>query len=344
MKKQELSLKISGLYTNPNQFSEIPQGSLSVANNCVIDKGGVIESRRGFKKYGTQLTLLGGQKINSLHIYKNRLLAHYGNSLAYDSNGSGTWVNYSGTYDAPSDSQIQSVQQNGNLYFTTNAGVKKLQSLSGTVGDAGIPRALDGEGSTTGSSGWFGNNSNVAYRLVWGIRDLNGNLLIGAPSGRLVVANSSGGARDVSLTWQIPQGITVNHFYQLYRSPQSGSGIEPSDELQLVYEANPTAGEITAKEVSFTDITPDDLRGAFLYTSSSQQGITQANEQPPVSKDIALYKQMMFYTNTQQKERLTITLVSVGTGGFDIGDTITIDGITYTGAVASDPTTGHSVS
>ena len=40
---QNLKLKVDGLYTNPNQFSEIPSGSLSKANNAVIDKGGVIE-------------------------------------------------------------------------------------------------------------------------------------------------------------------------------------------------------------------------------------------------------------------------------------------------------------
>ena len=42
MKQQVLNLKVSGLYTNPNQFSEIPQGALSIAENVVIDKGSVI--------------------------------------------------------------------------------------------------------------------------------------------------------------------------------------------------------------------------------------------------------------------------------------------------------------
>ena len=55
MKQQVLNLKVSGLYTNPNQFSEIPQGALSIAENVVIDKGSVIESRRGFDKYNNSL-------------------------------------------------------------------------------------------------------------------------------------------------------------------------------------------------------------------------------------------------------------------------------------------------
>ena len=34
MKQQVLNLKVSGLYTNPNQFSEIPQGALSIAEKA----------------------------------------------------------------------------------------------------------------------------------------------------------------------------------------------------------------------------------------------------------------------------------------------------------------------
>lgn len=336
-KRQALKLQVAGLYTNPNQFSEVPPGSLIKADNCVIDKGGVIESRRGYKQYGTTLA----NALSSMHIFKERLVVAHGTKLAYDSDGAGAWVDYSGNYSPPSGYLIQSLQQNGNLYFTTDAGLKKIQTLSGTVGNAGVPKALDGEGTTNGSSGFLANNFNVAYRLVWGIKDDNNNLLLGAPSGRLVVANTSGGTRNISMTWLIPDGITTSYFFQVYRSPQVPVTDEPSDELQLVYETNPTSGEITAKEVTFIDITDDDLRGAALYTNSSQEGITQANDQPPVSRDIALYKQMLFYGNTTQKERMTFTFIAVGSSGFNVGDTIVLDGVTYTGAAAEDASLGE---
>lgn len=214
-KRQALNLQVAGLYTNPNQFSEVPPGALTKADNCVIDKGGVIESRRGFKKYGDTLA----NSTNSLHIYRERLIVSHGTNLAYDSDGLGTFVDYSGTYSPPSGYLIQSLQQNGNFYFTTDSGLKKIQSLSGTPGNAGIPKALDGEGSTTGASGFLANNFTVAYRIVWGIKDDNNNLLLGAPSGRLVVANTSGGTRNMSLTFLIPDGITASYFFQVYRSP-----------------------------------------------------------------------------------------------------------------------------
>jgi hypothetical protein len=60
----------------------------------------------------------------------------------------------------------------------------------------------------------------------------------------------------VALTFSIPDGVTANYFYQIYRSAMSGSSvIEPNDELQLVIEDNPSAGEITAKEISVTEST-----------------------------------------------------------------------------------------
>lgn len=340
-KQQRLNLKLSGLYTNPNQFSEIPQGALTVANNCVIDKGGVIESRRGYDRYGTQLTLGVGEQIDSMHVYRDTLILNYADKLAYDSDGAGTWIDYAGTYSPISGYRMRSVQQNGNFYITTSDGIKKIQSISGAVGAAGVPRGLDGGGVTSGSSGWFTDTSNVAYRIVWGIVDDNNNTILGAPSGRLIVTNASGGTRNVDLTFSIPDSITTAYFYQVYRSPIAPATDEPSDELQLVYESNPSSAEITAMSLTFTDVTPDDLKGAFLYTSSSQQGITQANDQPPVAKDICLYKQMMFYANTQQKERLTVTIIAVGGTGFDVGDIITVAGTTYTGAAAEDASMGE---
>ncbi|TXG85836.1 MAG: hypothetical protein E6R13_01610 [Spirochaetes bacterium] len=153
-------------------------------------------------------------------------------------------------------------------------------------------------------------NTQVAYRVVWGRKDLNSNLILGAPSQRSVISNSSGGTRDVSLTITIPSTITASDFVQVYRSGQSAtSSTEPNDEMYLVYEKNPTAGEITARSMTFTDSTPDSLVGVTLYTSASQEGLLQANEMPPLAKDVAFFKGCLFYANTVSKQRLTLTLL-----------------------------------
>ena len=157
-------------------------------------------------------------------------------------------------------------------------------------------------------------------------------MLIGAPSGRSIAINSTGGTRNISVTIYIPDTVDTDYFYQIYRSNAVDHQAEPNDELQLVYEGNPTSGEITAKSLTITDITPDTLKGAFLYTSSSQEGILQSNEQPPLAKDICLYKNMIFFGNTETKQNKVITYI----GGLSNDDTITLDGITYTAKAAEN--------
>lgn len=319
---QKLDLKIQGLYTNPNEFSEVPEGALTVADNIVIDRESVAESRRGQKQYGSALNVDIAGRINKLFSYKNTLISHYDDKLAYDSNNAGTWTEYSSTYDAPADDvRVQAAQANRNFYFTTSAGIFKLDAINATPRQSGAPKGLDGTATVTGSSGFMATNTAIAYRIIWGYRDRNNNLILGAPSQRVVVNNTSGGTRDISLTFTIPSDVTTNYIYQIYRSGESASATsEPNDELQLVLEDNPTSAQVTALEFTVTDNTPDDLKGAFLYTSPSQQGIGQANEPPPYAKHLEVFKDHMMYSNCISKQRYTFNLLAVSNPsfGFDV--------------------------
>jgi hypothetical protein len=335
---QKLILKISSLNTNSNQLSETQEGALAIAKNIVIDKDSVAESRRGFgflvDPFASNLT-----RVDRLTSYQDHIIARRSSDdiLSYYISGSG-WSDYSGTYLNPDDdyARMRFVQASGNLYFTTSLGVKVLDVYTGPIYSTGMPQGLDGSGSTTGGSGFMTNNTQVAYRIVWGSKDTNNNLYLGAPSQRIIVANTSGGTRDISLTFTIPSGVTTSDFFQVYRSRESASSTdEPNDELQLVYEANPTSGEITAKSVTFTDSTTTSLMGAYLYTNSSQEGLTESNAQPPFAKDIAEFKGFMFYANVQTKQSLTINLLSIGgSNGLAVNDTITINSVVYTGKAA----------
>lgn len=310
---QIIDVKITGLQTNNNPLSESSLGTLSIAKNAVVDRPSIAEPRRGQNYYGNQLTLTGDDIINSLFNFKDSHLVHYGSKLAYDSDNSGTWSDLTGSFDAPSSYKIRSVEASGNLYFTTDQGIQKLDSISGTPVDAGAYKALGGSASVTGSSGFMSNNTQIAYRIVWGYEDANKNLILGAPSQRILVSNSAGASRDVSLTFQIPSGVTTSWLYQIYRSDESTSSTdEPNDELQLVVEGNPTSSEITAKSITLTDSRPNDLKGAFLYTSPSQEGILQANDVPPLAKAVCVFKDCVFYANTVTKNRLFLNLIAVG--------------------------------
>jgi hypothetical protein len=310
---QKLDLSLKGLFTAPNSLSGIPPGALEVADNIVINSKNLGESRRGQTQYGDPLTI-GSGEVNKLFNYASTLIVNYDNKLAYDA-GSGVWTNFSGTYNPPSSSyKMRSLEALRNFYFTTDSGIYKIDALGGTPRTAGVPKALGGEYATTGASGFLLENSAVAYRVVFGYRDANNNLILGAPSQRLIAVNpsGSGSSKDVSLTFPIPDGLTTSFFYQIYRSLGTATATdEPTDELQLVIQEQLTSGQISAKSFTVTDSVPYSLMRATLYTSPSQEGIANANLQPPFALDMDVFKNSAFYANTKQKQTLSIALISV---------------------------------
>jgi len=262
------------------------------------------------------------------------------------------WINYAGTYLQPdSVTKLRSVESNNNVYFTTSTGIQKLDSLTDTIVPSGAPPGLDGYATLNlATSGFMPTDVEVAYRVVWGYKDANKNLILGVPSQRIIIANTSGLTKDVDLNITIPQGVTVNYFYQVYRSGFSATANdEPNDEMSLVYEANPTPTDLTNGFVTFTDETPESLRnGAALYTSPSQEGILQANTPPPFAKDVTLFKGSAFYANTKTKQNMNLNILAVS-GQFSIfgnttnvsGDTpTTIRGLSY--SVTGDLTAGSN--
>lgn len=311
MAAQKINLELKGLFTSPNNLSGIPTGALEVADNVVINAKNLIQSRRGQTQYGSPLTV-GSGHVNKLFNYASSLITSYDNKLAYDS-GSGVWIDYTGTYTDPgADYRMRSLEALRNFYFTTAEGVFKLDSITSTPRKAGVVKALGGTGSLSGATGFLLADTAVAYRLVWGYRDFNNNLLLGSPSQRLVVSNSTVGDVDVSLTFTIPDSITTEYFYQIYRSNGTLAAADvPSDELQLVIEGNPTAAEITAKSFTIVDQTPYSLMRTTLYTSPSLEGIAGSNDEPPFALDMDIFKGSAFYANVKQKQRLSIALISV---------------------------------
>ncbi len=317
---QEKVTKFPGLVSQYNPLNLSP-GALLRANDCSIRRENVIEDRRGYKVYGT-LSNAAAQFLT----FSNRVIAHNGSALSYD-NGSGTFADYSGSYAAPTSRKMRFVEASSNLYATTDAGIKVFSDVAGTAGRlAGAPRALNSTYSLTGSSGFLANSFQCAYRSVIQRTDANSNVITGYPSQRLWVANGAGGTRNVVLTLYLPTEAIAGDVVQVYRSEQfSGTSDDISgDEMALVYQYQLIAADISTGSVAFTDSITDALRGATLYTSPSEEGILQANDRPPLSKDMCLYKTFMMYANTKTKQRLNVTLVGTGTLGYSTtGDTHT---------------------
>lgn len=310
---------------------------MEVATNVVIDRPGVVETRRGLKQYGTVLTT----PIYKLFPFQNKLIAHHSTKLAYDSNGLGTWVDYSGTFVSLTSDKMRAIEANQNLYLTTNNGIYKIDTITNAPYQAGGVAALDLTLAANGVTGFLDNSSQCAYRITWAYTDANGNFVEGNPSMATTISNSSGHGVNVNVTFTIPSAITTSYTYRVYRTPQTDDlSVPPGDTFQLAYQGQPTAGQITAKAVTVTDVTPDVLLGTTLYTSPGLEGEFQTNDPPPLAHDICQFLGMMFYANCSTIQQFYITLISVGApNGIQIGDTISLVGTatnTYTGAAANN--------
>lgn len=183
----------------PNQL-EAPEGSLAVAKNVNINRDDVVESRRGFKMYGTNFPSIT-DRAKQLLTYKLRILRHFNSTLQFD-NGSGTFLNFAGSVvETEPGLRIKYIEANGNLYFTTADGIKKISALTAAdftaapsfAINAGAVKAVDITGTVNYNYGdqtsFLVQDSAVAYRVVWGYKDNNGNLILGTPSQRIEVYN-----------------------------------------------------------------------------------------------------------------------------------------------------------
>ena len=134
-----------GLVTQSSELTR-PEGALEVADNIIIDKDNTIQQRRGFREYSQLLS----SRSKQLLTYKNRVMVHYAQTLAYDSSGAGAFVNFNGSYnELITGLRIKSLETNGNFYFTTDEGIKKISVkniddlATATIVNAGAVEAID---------------------------------------------------------------------------------------------------------------------------------------------------------------------------------------------------------
>ncbi len=198
MASSTVLLKAVGLNPQPNALTP-DDGSLDVASNVIIRRDNTIESRRGVKLFGNSMSSVAKQLLS----YKGLILRHNGSTLGFQAAlGSETFSDFSGSYsEVASGLRIKGVESNGNYYFTTSDGIKKIsaKTIAGLstgadfITNAGGVKALDLQAYLNvvqgDSAGFLPADSAVAYRAVWGIKDANGNLILGTPSERTEIYN-----------------------------------------------------------------------------------------------------------------------------------------------------------
>lgn len=230
----------------PNELSR-PDGSLTIADNVVIDADNVIQQRRGFSEFGTSIP-----SPKQVLTYKNRILSHYADKLTFDSTGLGGFTDFNGSYEELVQGlRIKAVQANSNLYFTTKNGIKKISATSaadltpGMITNAGGVKAVDLDVTPVlDAAGFLPGQAKVAYRLVYGTKDVNNNLILGSPSARAVCSNLDSNVEDseVFTINVLDASIITNSQYFTFDTPEidyyiwfnvNGSATAPADAATL---------------------------------------------------------------------------------------------------------------
>lgn len=236
--------------------------------------------------------------------------------------------------------------------YTVVLSAASFQTATGTsiTFTSPIEITMDANATSTLSSTpiSFYSGAQVAYRLLFGRveTDNNGGTItrLGAPTPIAIANNIAATAKNVTITATLPKNSSDSiEFVQLYRSEQTDSiSITPLDQYQLVYEADLTPSDFTARVITITDSTPDSLKGIPLYAGSDREGILQANNPPPMSWDCCPFRDFMIYVNSTQPTTLKFTIVSVGApSGIQLNDTITVTG-TFAGVSYSRVYTAKS--
>jgi hypothetical protein len=202
---------------------------------------------------------------------------------------------------------------------STNSPSAGFITLSETVGGAGIQIfvpistavhyiSFATQPSLSYTNGFLPENRQVRYRAVIGRIDNSEYLKVGPPSGLTYqIPNFYANPSTVNLRIPIPDGLDTTYFVEIYRSLQTTFPTPPTDELFFSTRHEITGTDLSNEYVDIVDTVAEDNLGATLYTSPSQEGILQSNDQPPISTDIAFYKGLTLYSNTRYKQRFVFT-------------------------------------
>lgn len=127
-----------------------------------------------------------------------------------------------------------------------------------------------------------------------------------------VIQTLSYGTSQVTLRITLPDGLTVDHVVQVYRSEVAPAATStPGEEMYLVYEARLTATDISAGYLDVLDNTPDVLLGPTGYFSPSRDGIDGNHVAPLLAKEVATSGSVLLAANLRDKHRLEIDLIAL---------------------------------
>lgn len=299
----------AGLYTDPNPYSEVPDGALNQAQNVVHRSKGLLVHRPGMQPY---VTSDATSDVREMFEYDGDVLIASLDVPQVNNTWILEWRSDASTVTSPPSfyrGEFYSAQARGNLYLNADDDIYKLTASQDTTTESA---GIDGPvliifDSTTGSGTAQANNTDVRYQATVERTDANQVIIESPPSNSLIVENTTGGTVDVLIDVYLAPDAVAGDILRLFKSEEVTTGTDPSENLQLTVELELTASDISAGLVTVTDTTPPDDVTANLYTSWNEGGISLANNRPPVCKDIALFQRSLFFANTRLPHQIAFS-------------------------------------
>lgn len=353
--QDKTQLTFRGLVTNPNELAISGDGAFRKFTNGVLTRPALAQARRGIK-----LNAINSTPVNKLFNYDGGHLIH----CSVGSNGilrtliNGATANITGACVVESGRLRSCIS--GKNFYTAGSVVKRLSGTASSLVAAGGLFAPGFDPLYTrlnlGTS-MLATAQGVAYRYLFGLIDAKDNLHLGEPSGRLLVINTTGSAVDPTIRAIVPATATTSHFIQFYRSAKvaidATDGLyHCDDDLQLVFEQQLSAVDISNGYIELTDIVPgatldpnadpplsgEDLRGALIYTAPLARdattaalgvtGLESANRAPPGCKELCEHNSRTWFANTTQPGEYFLSLLASGGNGVTAGDILRFANLT----------------
>lgn len=300
----------AGLVLDPNPHSQVPEGSLEIAENVVIDDIGFVRGRPGYHK--GLLAKVTIEAAATLPVQRSVALPD-GDVMLFTDSEALLWdpdqvAQATGPGAANVDVSLPRTsfaQARKNLYAGSTLGVLVYNAPNiafnhcGFVGQNAVAVVGASPLPTSGQT-WLANGNSVAYRVTTEREHEDGFVVVSAPSPRLVVSNTTGSDAAVTLSVSLQFNTTLNAqladyaILKLWRSFQTSAAV-PSDEMYLVAvlrrETTVTNG------INYTDRVSDSDLGEALYTNPSEQSLAFRNVAPPYGEILFEYQGSLFVAN-----------------------------------------------
>lgn len=309
MPSKEEVLSIKGLATFPNEYGELPPGTLQVAENVLVHRPGVLEPLAGPVSQATWSSQLA-TKIFPLEGSSQSVVIQ-GNSqdtVVFQPAGtilaSGNLSYGSANRSLLFPSMKTHLSQNrGRTILTERSSPLIVESAGCRI--AGLPPPTTcAFQSFTINVPVLHNENFTTYCAVFRYDDGAGYTYQGAPSPQLRI-QGPGLSQDNGVTLRVYWSRMLmtninatNTYVELYRSGQDPVEDAVDEDFALVMTQKLTSTDITNRYVTLVDQTSDDARGQSLYTNQFEDGAKNPNFIPPTSIDTCTHKGTTFYVAT----------------------------------------------